>query len=258
MRNIFTIAGRELRTIFTSPVAYVVLTGFLILGGWFFFNLVARFNMLVSLYTNFEQMGESVGQLNLNEYVIAPLLQNLAVILLILIPMLTMRSFAEEKRSGTYELLLTSPISTGQIVVGKFLGVATFVTLMVALTGLYGAILVAYGNPEIGVLVAGYLGLWLLALSFTSIGLFASSLTDNQIIAAVTGLVMMLLLFILSWPADSAGEPIASLLRYLAVTEHFAELLRGIVETKTLIYFLSLIGGWMFLAQRSVESIRWR
>ncbi len=258
MRNVLTIAGREFRSIFTSPIAYVVLTGFLLLGGWFFFNLVARFNMLISLYSSFQQMGDAANELNLNDFVMAPLLQNLAVILVILVPMITMRSFAEEKRTGTYELLLTSPVGTGQIVVGKFLGAAGFIAIMVGLTSIYGMILAAYGNPEVGVMLAGYLGLLLLALSFVAIGLFASSLTENQIIAAVTGLVMLLLLFVISWPADSAGEPLGAILRYVSVTEHFSEMVSGIIETKSLIYFTSMVVGWLFLTQRSVESIRWR
>ena len=258
MRNVLTIAGREFRSIFTSPIAYVVLTGFLLLGGWFFFNLVARFNLLLSLYSSFQQMGDAASDMNLNDFVVAPLLQNLAVILVILVPMITMRTFAEEKRTGTYELLLTSPVGTGQIVLGKFLGVAGFITLMVALTGIYAAILVAFGNPEIGVMLSGYFGLLLLALSFVAVGLFASSLTENQIIAAVTGLVMLLLLFVISWPAESAGETLGGILKYVSVTEHFSEMVRGVIETKSLIYFASMIVGWMFLTQRSVESIRWR
>lgn len=258
MRNVLTIAGREFRSIFTSPIAYVVLTGFLLLGGWFFFNLVARFNLLLSLYSSFQQMGDAASDMNLNDFVVAPLLQNLAVILVILVPMITMRTFAEEKRTGTYELLLTSPVGTGQIVLGKFLGVAGFITLMVALTGIYAAILIAFGNPEIGVMVSGYFGLLLLALSFVAVGLFASSLTENQIIAAVTGLVMLLLLFVISWPAESAGETLGGILKYVSVTEHFSEMVRGVIETKSLIYFASMIVGWMFLTQRSVESIRWR
>lgn len=258
MRNVFAIAGREFRSIFTSPIAYVVLTGFLLLGGWFFFNLVARFNLLVSLYSSFQQMGDASAQLNLNEMVLAPLFQNLAVVLVILVPMITMRSFAEEKRTGTYELLLTSPVGTGQIVVGKFLGAAGFIAIMVALTSIYGLILAAYGNPEIGVMAAGYLGLLLLAITFVAVGLFASSLTENQIIAAVTGLVMLLLLFVIAWPADSLPETPGAILRYLAVTEHFGQMVSGIIDTKSLIYFASMIVGGMFLTQRSVESIRWR
>jgi ABC-2 type transport system permease protein len=258
MRNVLTIAGRELRSIFSSPIAYVVLTGFLLLGGWFFFNLLARFNLLVSMYSNFQGNAEAAQRLNVNEFVLGPLLHNLSVVLIILVPMITMRSFAEEKRAGTYELLLTSPVSIWEIVLGKFLGAAGFVSVMVALTLIYGAILAAYGNPEVGIMASGYLGLWLLALSFVAIGLFASSLTENQIIAAVTGLVLMMLFFVVGWAADTAGEPLGAILRYLSITDHSSDLIRGVVDTKTLVYFASMIVGWMFLTQRSVESIRWR
>jgi ABC-2 type transport system permease protein len=258
VRNILTIAGRELRSIFVSPIAYVVMTGFLLLGGWFFFNLLARFNFLVTMYSSFQGGAEAIQRLNVNEFVIAPLLHNLSVVLVILVPMITMRSFAEEKRAGTYELLLTSPVATWEIVVGKFLGAVGFIVVMVGLTAIYGVILWVYGNPELGIMVSGYVGLLLLAITFVTVGLFASSLTENQIIAAVTGLVMLLLLFVIAWPADNAGETLGGILRYVSVTEHFAEMIKGVVDTKSLVYFATMIVGWMFLTQRSVESIRWR
>lgn len=258
MRNVLTIAGRELRSIFVSPIAYVVMTGFLLLGGWFFFNLLARFNLLVSMYSSFQGGAEAMQRLNVNEFVLAPLFHNLSVVLVILIPMITMRGFAEEKRAGTYELLLTSPVATWEIVLGKFVGMVAFISVMVALTSIYGLILWIYGNPEVGIMVSGYLGLLLLAITFVTIGLFASSLTENQIIAAVTGLVMLLLLFVIAWPADSAGKVVGDVLRYVSVTEHFAGLVKGVIDSKSLVYFLTMIAGWLFLTQRSVESIRWR
>jgi ABC-2 type transport system permease protein len=258
VRNVLTIAGRELRSIFVSPIAYVVMTGFLLLGGWFFFNLLARFNLLVSMYSSFQGGAEAMQRLNVNEFVLAPLFHNLSVVLVILIPMITMRGFAEEKRAGTYELLLTSPVATWEIVLGKFVGMVAFICVMVSLTSIYGLILWIYGNPEVGIMIAGYLGLLLLAITFVTIGLFASSLTENQIIAAVTGLVMLLLLFVIAWPADSAGQTVGDVLRYVSVTEHFASLVKGVIDSKSLIYFATMIAGWLFLTQRSVESIRWR
>jgi len=258
VRNILTIAGRELRSIFVSPIAYVVMTGFLLLGGWFFFNLLARFNLLVTMYSSFQGGAEAMARLNVNEFVLAPLFHNLSVVLVIIVPMITMRSFAEEKRAGTYELLLTSPVAIWEIVIGKFLGVVAFMVVMIALTSIYGIILAVYGNPEIGIMMSGYLGLLLIAITFVAVGLFASSLTENQIIAAVTGLVMLLLLFVIAWPADSAGEKIGGVLRYVSVTEHFADMIKGVIDTKSLVYFATMIVGWMFLTQRSVESIRWR
>ncbi len=257
MRNVLTIIGKELRSYFVSPVAYVVLTGFLLLGGWFFFNLLSRFSLLLSLYTQF-QGGEAANRLNLNDYVIAPLMHNLSIILVILIPMITMRAYAEEKKSGTYELLLTSPMRTGELVLGKFLASFLFVCIMIGLTGVYPVILLAFGNPEVGVIVAGYLGLLLLATSFVAVGLLTSSFTENQIIAAVSGLVATLLLYIIGWPAETAGNVLGPLLRYLSVTEHFADMVKGLIDTRGLVYFASLIALALFLTQRSVESLRWR
>ena len=256
MRNVLTIVNKELRAYFVSPIAYVVLTGFLLLGGWFFFNLLSRFNLLLTIYTQLQQGAED--QLNLNDFVIAPLMHNLSIILVILVPMITMRAYAEEKKGGTYELLLTSPIRTGEIVLGKFLASFLFVCVMLGMTGGYPAVLIAFGNPEIGVIVAGYLGLLLLATSFVAVGLLASSFTENQIIAAVSGLVATLLLYIIGWPADTAGDVLGPILRYLSVTEHFAEMAKGLIDTKDLVYFASLILLSLFLTQRSVESLRWR
>ncbi|MBI3796837.1 MAG: ABC transporter permease subunit [Deltaproteobacteria bacterium] len=258
MRNVLTIIGKELRSYFVSPVAYVVLTGFLLLGGWFFFNLLSRFSLMLTLYTQFQGGGEAANRLNLNDYVIAPLMHNLSIVLVILIPMITMRAYAEEKKSGTYELLLTSPVRTGELVLGKFLASFLFICIMIGLTGIYPAILLVFGNPELGVMAAGYLGLLLVATAFVAVGLLTSSFTENQIIAAVSGLVATLLLYIIGWPAETAGNILGPLLRYLSITEHFADMVKGLIDTRGLVYFASLITLALFLTQRSVESLRWR
>jgi ABC-2 type transport system permease protein len=257
MRNVLTIAGRELKSYFVSPIAYVVLTGFMLLGGWFFFNLLARFNLLLTIYSA-QQNPQVLQRLNLNEFVIAPLLHNLSVVLVILVPVITMRTLAEEKKAGTYELLLTSPLRISEIVIGKFLGSFVFVAIMVALTGVYPLILFAYGNPETGVVLGGYLGLLLLATSFVAVGVLTSSFTENQIIAAVSCLVSLLLLYIIAWPADNAGETIGALLRYVSLTEHFAQMVKGVIDSKDLVYFATVIVLALFLTHRSVESVRWR
>jgi ABC-2 type transport system permease protein len=257
VKNILAIAAKDIRSQFVSPIAYVVLTGFLLLGGWFFFNLLARFNFLLQLYLSFRNP-DAMQKLNLNEFVISPLLHNLSVILVILVPVITMRSFAEEKRSGTYELLMTSPLTITQIVLGKFLGAFVFILVMVVLTGVYPLILVLYGNPEAGTILSGYLGLLLLATAFVSVGLLTSSLTENQIIAAVSCLVALLLLYVISWPAETAGSTMGAVLKYLSLTEHFSELVKGVIDTRDLMYFGSVIVLALFLTQRSVESLRWR
>ena len=256
MRNALAIAWRDIRSMFVSPIAYVVLTGFLLLAGWFFFNLLAQFNRLVAAYSAVQ--GYDTTWLNLNDAVITPLLQNLSVVLLIVIPMITMRSFAEERSVGTYELLFTSPVRVAEIVFGKFLAGVVLVTLMVGLTLVYPAILMVYGNPEAGLVTSGFLALYLTAIAYIAVGNFASSLTSNQIIAAVTALVILLLLFVVSWPAEGAGEALKALLTYLSVTEHFSTMVRGVIDTKDLVYFTSLVAVFLFLNHRAVEAARWK
>jgi ABC-2 type transport system permease protein len=259
VRTTFTIAGKEVRSYFVSPIAYVVLTGFLLLGGWFFYNLLARFNFILGMYSAMRNP-QALAQVNLNQWVVEPLLHNLSVVLVILVPMITMRSFAEEKRAGTYELLMTSPVRTGEILAGKFLGAATFLLIMVALTAVFGVLLWYYGNPgpEIPVMALGFAGLFLMALTFAAIGLCCSAFTENQIIAAVSGLVACLMLYIIGWPAETVGDVPGGVLRYLSITEHFGELVKGVLDTSDLCYFVLVISVALFVTHWTVESLRWR
>jgi ABC-2 type transport system permease protein len=257
MRNTLVIAGKELQGYFVQPVAYVVLTVFLLLGGWFFFSMLRQFDEMVQLVQMMGQ-AQSLQQMNLNTRVIDPLLHDLSIVLVIVMPALTMRVFAEEKRTGTYELLLTAPVRTGEIVAGKFIASASFTLIMIALAWIFPLILMIFGNPEVGVMLAGYLALVLLAITFVAVGLFTSSLTQNQIIAAISSFGLLILLFVISWPADSGGGLLWGLLKYMSLPEHFSTLVRGVIDTSDLVFFLSLILVSLFLTQRSVESARWR
>ncbi len=256
MRNVLAIAWRDIRSLFVSPIAYVILTGFELLAGWFFFNLLGQFNRMVTIYSNMP--GANIAWLNLNDAVISPLLQNLSIVLLIVVPMITMRSFAEERSSGTYELLFTSPVRVAEIVAGKFLAGVAIVLMMVGLALIYPAILMIYGNPETGLIVSGYLGLALVAITYVAIGNFTSALTSNQIIAAVSAIVITLLLFVINWPAEGATPALKAVLTYLSVTEHFRELARGLIDSKEIIYFVSASAIFLFLTHRAVESARWK
>ena len=256
MRNVLAIAWRDLRAVFVSPIAYVVLTGFTLLSGWFFFNMLGQFNRLVAQYSALE--GMDTTWLNLNDAVIAPLLHNMLVVLLIVIPMITMRSFAEEKSSSTFELLFTSPVRVGEMVLGKYLAGAALVTLMIGLALMLPGLLFVFGNPEVGMTLAGFLALYLTALSFVAAGNFTSALTSNQIIATISALVILLGLFVISWPADGAGEPLKTVLSHLSVTEHFGRMVKCVIETADLAYFASLIVVFLFLTHRAVESNRWK
>jgi len=257
MRNVVAIAGKEVRSYFSSPVAYVLLATYLALAGYFFYALLLAFNQTLQIYSMMRNP-EMLGRFNLNQMVIIPLLHNLSVLLIFIVPAITMRMFPEEKRSGTYELLLTSPVGVTEIVLGKFLGGLVLVLLMVALSGLFGTLLLAYGNPEIPMMLSGYLGLLLMATTFLAIGTLISSFTDNVVIAYVGTLFTLLLLYTIGWLGETVQGVAGALIKYASITDHFQELTKGIIDTRDLIYFVTLLVIGLFLTQRSVESVRWR
>lgn len=187
-----------------------------------------------------------------------PLFGNLSVIFLFAVPFLTMRLLAEEARSGTLELLLTAPVRDSELVLGKFLGALLLVLAILACTAIYPAILLLAGNPDRGPILAGYLGIVLQAAAFLAIGLFASSLTQNQIIAAMLTFVILLLLWLSDALGNYTGGRIGDLFRFLSITRHLDEFPRGIIDTRHIVYFLSVIAAALFLTVQSVQSRRWR
>ncbi len=252
MRNIIAIAHKELRSYFSSPIAYIIIGFFALPFGVFFYLYLGAF-VRQSL-----QMAQYGGSMNINQQVIRYVLQNASVIILFVMPMITMRTYAEEKRSGTIELLLTSPVTDLQIIIGKFLGALGLYVAMLLVTVLYVAILFVYGNPEWRPLIAAYLGLLLMGGAFLSLGLLISSTTNNQIVAGIVSFVVFLLLWIIGWFAESAGPTVGDITRYLSITEHFDDFSKGIIDTKHVIYYLSLITFGLFLTSKSVDSERWR
>jgi len=257
MRNVLTLAGREIRSYFSSPVAYVLIAVFLALAGYFFFALLSAFNTTLQIYSMMRNP-ELLARFNLNQMVIIPLLANLSVLLIFIVPAITMRMFPEEKRAGTYELLLTSPLRVGEIVLGKFLGGLVLVLLMVFLSGIFGGLLLVYGNPEVPLMLSGYLGLALMATVFLAVGTLVSSFTDNVVIAYVGALFALLVLYTVGWLGETLQGGAAELIKYLSITDHFQELTKGIIDTRELVYFGTLLVVSLFLTQRSVESVRWR
>jgi ABC-2 type transport system permease protein len=257
MRTLFTIAGRELRSYFSSPVAWVLMASFLALGGYFFYALLTAFNQMLMIYSMMRNP-EMIERFNLNDMVMRPLLQNLTVLLIFIVPAVTMRMFPEEKRGGTYELLLTSPVRVSDIVLGKFFGGFLLVLAMVLLSGFFGLLLIAYGNPEIRLMLTGYLGLLLMATAFLALGTLISSFTDNVVIAYVGALFTLLMLYTIGWMSETLQGPAAAIIRYVSITEHFQEILKGVIDTKDLIYFATIVVVSLFLTHRSVESVRWR
>jgi len=252
MRNMTTIAGKELRGYFASPIGWVVMGLYALLFGYFF---MAHLTYFVSQSMQMQQGG---GPINVNQFMIRPLLQNVALINLFLLPMITMRAYAEEKRSGTIELLLTSPITDVQIILGKFLGVLGYYAALLGVTLLYVAILFWAGNPEFLPVLTGYLGLLLMGGCFLSVGLFISSTTKNQVVAGAATFVTFLLLWIISWLGQNAGPAMASVMDYLSIVWHFDDFGKGVIDTKHVVYYLSFITFGLFLTMKSVDTERWR
>ena len=255
VRNILAIAGKELRSYFASPIAYVIIGLFALLFSRFFFAYLMVF---VQRSSGMPQMGGGGGANNINQEMIRYVLMNSAVIILFVMPMITMRTYSEEKRSGTIELLLTSPLTDLEIILGKFLGAMGLYCAMLSVTVLYIAILFVYGNPEWRPVVAGYLGLVLLGGCFISVGLLISSLTKNQIVAGVVTFAVFLMLWIINWSADQSGPTMRAVLNHLSIIDHFDDFARGIIDTKHIVYYVSFITFGLFLTAKSVDSERWR
>src|SRR6476659_4657453 len=196
--------------------------------------------------------------MNINQQLIRPLLQNVNILVLFLMPMVTMRTYAEEKRSGTIELLLTSPITDWQIILGKFLGAMSLYATMLAVTLIHLALLFIYGRPEWKPVLTAYLGLLLLGGCFVSVGLFISSLTKNQIVAGMVTFAVFLLLWVITWIGSFSGPTVDQLTQYLSIVDHLDDFGKGVLDTTHIIYYLSFITFGLFLTSKSVESERWR
>ena len=181
-----------------------------------------------------------------------------SVIVLFVMPMITMRTYAEEKRSGTIELLLTSPVTDVEIILGKFVGAVGLFAGLLAVTVLYVGVLFGLGRPEIPPVLSGYLGLLLLGSCFLSVGLFISSTTKNQMVAGAATFVVALMFWIINWFSDSAGPTIGPILTYLSITQHFDDFAKGVIDTKHVVFYLSFIAFGLFLTLKSVDSERWR
>lgn len=256
MRNIVAICKRELLSFFVSPIAYFVITGFILLAGFFFFNYLAMFGAMLRMY---QGMPYGMGpDLNLNQTVIEGYYQTLIIILVFLIPLLTMRVLAEEKRRGTFEMLITSPVSVLQIVLGKFLSLAVTIGVMLLLSFVFPLLLIATANPEVAPIFSGFLAVLLCALGFAAIGMAVSSFTENQIVAGVSSMVTLLLLYVIQAPSESLGGTGAEILKYISPVQQVQDLVKGVVTVTSLVYFVSLMVLGLFLSQRALEAYRWR
>ena len=254
MRNIWTICRRELYAYFVSPIAWVLLTIFAVLSGGFTYLIAAAF-MRASIEG---QMSGQTFPMNVNEQVIAPLFSNMAVVGLFLIPLISMRLFAEEKRQGTIELLATSPVHDLEIIIGKWLSAVLMYGALLAVLLADYSFLFFYGNPDWKPVATGFLGILLQGACLLAFGTFISTLTRNQIVAGAIGFALALVLWILNWTTSFGNSDTVQVLNYLSIVSHMDSFSRGVVDTKDLVYYLSMIFFGLFLTARSLESLRWR
>jgi ABC-2 type transport system permease protein len=254
MRNIWIICRRELNSYFTSPIAWLLLTVYSLVFGYFFWNMVSAF-------LNFAMESQMMGQtqpMNINEQIIRPLLANTGFLELFFVPLISMRLFAEEKRNGTIELLATSPVRDIEIIVGKWLAALLLYVWLLVFTGLNFVFLFRYGHPDWKTMLVAYLGLVLQGGALLAIGAFLSSLTKNQIIAGAMTFVACLMLWIFAWVSSYNSATWATVLSYMSVVPHSESFGRGVIDSKDAVYYVSAIFLGLFFTTRSMESLRWR
>ncbi|MGQ9857700.1 MAG: ABC transporter permease [Thermodesulfobacteriota bacterium] len=254
--NWIPIYKKELRSYFTSPVAYVISFLFIsIVGVWWFFWDLQRFVIVSMQATQNPYYAEA---LNVNEIVIRQLFGNLALVMLFGLPLLTMRLFAEERKAGTHELLFTLPLRDWETLLGKFLACLTVFSLMLGLTAIYPITMSLLTNPEPWPIIVGYLGMLLLGASFISFGIFVSSLTENQIVAAFGTYGLLLVLLAMGWSSSFVGPSVAEVLKDLNIFNHLQSFLKGVLDTRDVVFYVLFSYFFLFLTLRSLESKRWR
>ena len=250
MKSVFTVFRKELKSYFSSPIAFVVLFVFLVISGIFFFLYLQSF-----VEAQFDPRLQFIEEgINLNDIVIRPFFGTISVVLLLLIPLITMRLIADERKGYTAELLFTSPVRMTSIIIGKYLASLLLFGLMIVLSAPYVLVLIKYGNPDLGPILSGYLGLVLMGASFLAVGIFASALTENQMIAAVISFGILLVFWIMG-ATSGAGD---SIFGYLSIINHFESFAKGVIEVKDVTYYLSFTFLGLYLAYVTLDSERWK
>jgi len=263
MDMIWVMIKKELKQYFISPIAYVVMMIYLTLSGFFFFTNMQTFSDQYQRLKNISQYMQDpsvLAQFNLNGMVIAPSLGSMLFVFLYILPLVMMRSLAEEEKQKTDELLRTSPMTLNQVIAGKFLGSLSFVLIMFLPTLVFMSMLFMYSSPEWGPLITGYVGLTLFAGVGVAIGLFASSLTENQIIAAVIAFVLLMILLMVDRLTMSMADRdiITGVLSYLSIGGHVSNMLRGVIDSRDIVYFISFMFFFLFMTRRTMEAKGWR
>jgi ABC-2 type transport system permease protein len=250
------IARRELSAYFSTPIGWICLCAFVTITGFFFFAMLLAYNQ-ASAEAVFNPM--QADSMNVNDWIVSPLFGNMGVVALLLSPALAMRLIAEDRRNRSIELLLTSPVRSVEIVLGKFLGALGFAGVLALYTLPYPAVLMWLGEPDLGILACNYVGFMLLLGCFMASGLFASSLSENQIVALAIAFGMNLMIWVISWIGIAAGEgAIKTTVEYVSMLTHIEQLGKGLVHVQDMVYFVTFIGFFLFATTQRVEALRWR
>ncbi len=254
MKNILIIWRKEMKIYFASPIAYHLMAFSAVVFGYFF--LVALAVFMRSMFRS-QFMGGG-GPMDINEWVIRPLMMNISVIGLFVVPMISMRLYSEEKFSGTIELLMTSPVRDIEVIIGKWLGALTLYACILVTSAIPLVFTLIYGNPDWKPILVGYLGLLLQGGGLLAIGIFISSMTRNQIVAALATFDLCLLLWVFQWVSSYESTVWARVMAYLSVLTHFEPFGKGIIDSKDALYFVSVIFLGLFATSRVMEFQRWR
>jgi ABC-2 type transport system permease protein len=249
-----TIAWKDYKTYFTSPIAYIMIAGFLTIMGWMFFFSLSNFAMQSVQYKQFG-MGKSVS---ITDGIVRPLYGNMNVIFLFMVPFITMRLFAEERKQQTIQLLMTSPITLSEMILGKYFSAVLLIATMLASTLVYPVVLMVFGNPDIGPIVTSYIGTFLLTCCYVATGIFFSAMTENQIVAGALTFAAGLFMWLINWASQSAGPVLSDFLDYMSLIQHYNNFSQGIVDTSDLIFYFSFVFLGLFFTHRVLDSYRWR
>ena len=258
MKNALAIAKKELNIYFATPIAYVGFTLFVIIGSYFFLRLLGAYQQASLMYMQSPQI---LSRLNFQDAIFRALFGNLGVVLIFIVPALTMRLIAEEKRQRTIELLYSTPVTSAEVVAGKYLAALAILVCMLALTLVYPASVQLVTRDQSGVewrsIFLGYAGLFLLGAAYIALGLFISSLTENQAVAAIATFFVLLMTWIVGWKAAETEGVAREVVTYLSSVSHLDSFSRGTVELKDLVYFLSICVVGLFASHRAIEAHRW-
>jgi len=257
MKNIAAMVGKEMRLYFSSPIVYVLAAVFLLITDFLFYGQIVFYSNMASQMMQFQQ---NMPNLNVHQVVFQPAFMNMGIILLLMVPLLTMRLFSEEKKARTLELLLTSPLTITEIVLAKFIAAFSIYLILLALT-LHVPLMLSMLTPvSIKPLLASYLALALMGGVFVSFGLFASTLSENQVVSAVTSFGILIGLWLIGGGQEAGGNasPMDAVLSFLSLVRHLENMVRGLIDTRDLGYFISLTLMGLFLSHRAIESTRWR